>query len=225
MGILRVMIYLIGDIHGDFWSLKNLLHDIPPEATVVQVGDFGIWPALASRWKTVGIDRDVCFIDGNHDYIPWLDANSPEPVEIWPHAIYLPRGHVVEVEGQRWLFSGGSKSIDRLYRRKDSMNHGWFEAEELTSAQAERMIAHGPVDVMITHTPPDSVIRRNFPPGALEAFGHNPEKWIDESARLIEKVWNAVGQPKLFCGHMHKNLTDGQVRILDTNEVLKVGNS
>ena len=217
-------LHIIGDIHGDFWTLKRLLQDIPKNEPVIQVGDLGIWPATAARWKSCAIDRDVHFIDGNHDYIPWLDADSKELIEIWPHAIYVPRGHVVEFDVGKVLFLGGSKSVDRAFRRKDSTDHGWFEAEQLTLNQATRALARvtadGPIDYMITHTPPDSVIRKNFSEEGLKAFGINPKTWVDESARLVEKVWQALGMPQLYCGHMHRKVVEPKVRILDIYEVL-----
>lgn len=220
------MIYLIGDIHGDFRELKLLLDEVPKDATVIQVGDLGVWPFTAPRWKASGIDRDVYFIDGNHDYIPWLDADSPDPVEIWPHAIYVPRGYhcwfPVDGVDKHFLFLGGSKSVDRAWRKRDGIHHGWFDKEQLSLAQAERAMGVGQVDFMITHTPPESVIRQNFSPSGLEQFDIDPLTWVDESAKMVETVWKALGEPRLICGHMHRSLVDGQVRILNTNEVFKL---
>jgi len=221
------MIYLIGDIHGDFFTLKTLLDKIPKEATVVQVGDFGIWPSFAPRWKRAGIDRPVYFIDGNHDYIPWLDAESVDPIEIWPNAIYIPRGYVTsfEVDGvaKKFLFLGGSKSVDRSFRIHQSTDHGWFDEEQLSTEQAELAISRGPVDYMITHTPPGSFTAKVLGLDGLRAFGIDPKKWTDESAQLVEKVWNALEQPVLFCGHIHRSASGPRIRSLDINEVLKVG--
>src|SRR5438045_9265616 len=108
--------YLIGDIHGDFFILKKLLDQIPPDETVIQVGDFGIWPQLAPRWKKAQIERDVHFIDGNHDYIPWLDADATTRIEIWPHAFYVPRGLVFPVDDKQVIFLGGSKFVRCSFR-------------------------------------------------------------------------------------------------------------
>jgi|SRR5439155_5683525 len=214
--------YLIGDIHGDFFTLRDILDKIPPEETVIQVGDLGIWPQLTPRWKRAGIDRDVHFIDGNHDYIPWLDADSPERIEIWPHAFYVPRGLAFPVDDKKVLFLGGSKSVDRAFRTKDSAGYGWFEGEQLTEAQAERAIKAGPVDIIISHTPPDRVIEKEFGRSGLLAFNVNPKTWIDESARLVERVWKELKYPMLYCGHMHQSVTGMDFRILNINEVLEV---
>lgn len=221
------MIYLIGDIHGDFFTLKNLLEQIPKEASVVQVGDFGIWPSFASRWKRAQIDRPVYFIDGNHDYIPWLDAESEDPIEIWPHAIYVPRGYVTsfEVNGveKKFLFLGGSKSVDRSFRIHQSTDHGWFDEEQLSFSQAIRAVEKGPVDYMITHTPPKSFTQKTLGLDGLRAFGHDPKKWVDESADLVEMVWDSLKRPMLYCGHIHRAAKGPNIRSLDINEVVKVG--
>lgn len=211
------MIVVIGDIHGEFWALDALLDRIPANAKVIQLGDFGIWPRKRPEWNGV---RPVYFIDGNHDHIPSLPIRASAPVEVWPNAFYVPRGVVLELDSKRILFCGGSKSLDRAWREKDSEWHGWFEDEQLSDDDVERALtnANGGVDFMVTHTPPDSVIRRNFHPNGLRSFGHDPATWVDESARNVERLWNAVGQPPLYCGHMHRSVVDGNVRILNINE-------
>lgn len=209
------MIAFIGDIHGEFWALEAILARLP-ECPVIQVGDFGIWPWTRERWSTT---RPVYFVDGNHDHIPSLSIHGTEPTEVWPGAIYVPRGVVLTLDGKRVLFCGGSKSVDRARRVRGSSQHGWFEDEQLSDEDIARACAVGSVDVMVTHAPPDSVIRRNFHPDGLRSFGHDPDKWQDESALGIERIWEAVGRPPLICGHMHRSVTDGPVRILDINEV------
>lgn len=215
------MIVFIGDIHGEFYVLEHLLAKLPEDIPVVQVGDFGVWPRKRNEWPNLG--RAIYFIDGNHDHIPSLPIHGTEPVEVWPGAIYVPRGLVLELAGKRVLFCGGSKSVDRAWRVKDSEKHGWFEEEQLSAADVERAIGHvKPIDLMVTHTPPDEVIRRNFSPDGLRHFGHDPDVWVDESARAIEFIWKQYDKPQLVCGHMHQSVTDGPVRILDINEAWNI---
>jgi UDP-2,3-diacylglucosamine pyrophosphatase LpxH len=211
---------IIGDIHGDFHVLEPIIFKFPDQV-IIQVGDFGFWPLFKPRWS--GPFTPIYFIDGNHDYIPGLPINGEGPEEVWPGAIYVPRGVVLELEGKRVLFLGGSKSVDRAWRVKDSINHGWFEDEQLNEAQVQRALANGPVDLMITHTPPDFLIRSQFSPMGLRSFGHDPDKWIDESSRNVERVWRELGEPMLFCGHMHRSVIHPKIRILDINEVVEYG--
>lgn len=210
---------IIGDIHGQFNVLEPIISK-NPDAVIIQVGDFGFWPILRQAWP--GLLKPIYFIDGNHDYIPGLSIDAEEPKEVWPGAIYVPRGVVLELEGKRVLFLGGSKSVDRNFRKEGSINHGWFRTEQLTEAQAERALANYPVDLMITHTPPDFLIREQFSPEGLKWFGLDPNTWVDESSRLVEKVWKGLGEPQLYCGHMHRSVIHSKIRILEINEMVNV---
>jgi|SRR5882724_11123736 len=206
---------LIGDIHGEFWVLHKLLEKIPPEVPVIQVGDFGIWPYKLKEWTDPG--REIMFLDGNHD-AP-MDLVPGE----WVNGRHLPRGTVLEFEGKLVLTCGGATSVDRAWRpHRNLRSHGWFEEEVVTDADvatALKNVDGRPVALMVTHTPPESVIRRNFGPDGLRQFGHDPAVWKDQSALNIEKLWDAVGNPPLVCGHMHRSVHDGKVTMLDINEV------
>jgi len=210
---------ILGDIHGRFSVLDPIISN-NPDTVIIQVGDFGFWPILRPAWFCPL--KSIYFIDGNHDYIPGLSIDAKEPEEVWPGAIYIPRGVVLELEGKRVLFLGGSKSVDRTFRKEGSVNHGWFRTEQLTEAQAERALANGPVDLMITHTPPDFLIREQFSTEGLRRFGVDPDTWIDESSRLVEKVWRGLGEPQLYCGHMHRSVIHPKIRILEINEMVNI---
>src|SRR5438067_1433611 len=45
---------LIGDIHGELRALQDLLKRVPPDAPVIQVGDFGSWPHKPRAWVDPG---------------------------------------------------------------------------------------------------------------------------------------------------------------------------
>ena len=212
-------LFCVGDLHGEFQALEALALTAAPDDIIIQVGDFGIWPYTQARWQ---LSRDVYFVDGNHDHIPSLPLHALAPVEVWPHAWYVPRGVVLNLLGRRVLFCGGSKSLDRAWRPKNSTQHGWFEEEQLTMndvARAREHVGAEVIDLMITHAPPDSVIRHNFSEEGLRFFGHNPKQWVDESARLVEELWLTIGKPPLVCGHMHRSVADNGCTILDINEV------
>jgi hypothetical protein len=80
----------------------------------------------------------------------------------------------------------------------------------------------GGVDLMVTHTPPDWMIRKHFSPDGLRSFGIDPETWRDLSAEAVEQVWRELNEPPLVCGHMHRSVKDGKCRILDINEVMVI---
>lgn len=210
-------ITLVGDIHGGFRFLANVAKETPLDVPIIQVGDFGFWPQIQRRY--VVPENPVYFIDGNHDCIPALhgDVRFGKPVELWPHAVYVPRGTVLELAGKRVLFLGGATSVDRSLRAKDIGLNAWFEDEVLDERSVEIALenAKGKVDLMVTHTAPRYLIDKcfGFPRG-----WNLPVDWTDPSTERIERVWKALDCPPLVCGHMHASVRDGVVRMLDINE-------
>ena len=217
------MIVLLGDIHGDFLYLPTLLKGVPKDATIIQVGDFGFWPNLyrghyADGWKKYWPQCEwegkFYFIDGNHESHPDL-TNLSEVTEVWPGANFIPRGHVMEIDGLTIGFMGGAASIDSLYRTE---GHDWFPEEVIAQEQFERLYNQDiELDLLVTHTAPQSIINANFDTNVHLQFGQ-PDNWYDPSAGLVQKLYEKFDCP-LVCGHFHKHLIDGHCRILDINEV------
>lgn len=216
------MIVLVGDIHGFYKVVADTAKKYP-YAEIIQVGDFGFWPGLRERYTPP--PRKIYFIDGNHDDIGALVGLSPfeweNPVEIWPNAMYVPRGTVMELDGKTILFMGGAKSIDRAWRRKNSGVNAWFEDEVIRPRDQLHAVlsANGKkIDLMVTHTPPQWMVDKYF--GVPGAEWGLPADWSDISAKYVEDLWKAVDCPPLVCGHMHRAVEDGVCRILDINEVM-----
>jgi len=86
------MITFFGDVHGHWPIFVDLLKKVPEDHVVIQVGDIGIWPPY---WDTIDLPRKVYFIDGNHEYFPYLNGII-EVKEIRPNLFYVPRGTVME---------------------------------------------------------------------------------------------------------------------------------
>jgi len=211
---------LVGDIHGDFNVLDKVSHKHMTD-TVIQVGDIGFWPQLEDKWiqETLMSHVKFYFIEGNHDWLPPLINHSSEGIrEVWPKLKYVPRGTVLTLEGYRIGFLGGAKSIDRAWRVQDSVDHGWFESEQVTDSEVDLLIAQDP-DIYITHAAPASVVARNFNPEVpSKMFRH--KNWIDETAIRLDKIANTC--KPMYCGHMHKSVKDGNVTILAINEILVI---
>jgi hypothetical protein len=51
-----------------------------------------------------------------------------------------------------------------------------------------------------------------------------PRGWEDIAAFHVQKVWEAVGKPPLYCGHMHpeKWVAADNCKVLGINEVAYV---
>lgn len=214
-------IVLVGDLHGNLGkSFKDFLTKVPQDAFVIQVGDFGLWPFD----REINFPRPVYFIEGNHEHFPSLlrlnggTLQGDVPVEIQPNLFFCPRGSVLEAHGWKIGFLGGADSIDFKYR-KNGVDI-WLE-EEISELDVKRWVDNGPYDMVITHTPPQGFIDKNFDPRGPLGFGLE-YGWKGTSAPRLEKGWDKLGQPPLFCGHMHSKRDDGLVRVLDIGEILTI---
>jgi len=215
------MIVFIGDLHGGFEWLPNILKHVPKDATLIQVGDFGFWPGHPQThwekvWPRLGFEKPMYVIDGNHEHFPMLRGIT-EPTEIWKGLIYVPRGNVLDLEGYKVGFMGGGASLDGIFRQK---NRDWFDDEQITDAQFERLNSADHVDILVTHVPPHSVTRSHFlhPSVAFPSWELSKD-WRDPSQDKVEQLWLKFGKPTLICGHMHRSLVYETVRLLNINEV------
>lgn len=204
------MITVFGDVHGHIPIFRDMIKKVPEDHTIIQVGDMGIWPNSIRQFE-LGFPRPVYFIDGNHEFFPYLNGIS-EIREIHPNLFYVPRGTVTELDGRKILFLGGAESPDKQWR---TPGVSWFPEESITQADLYRIPEDvETVDLMITHTPPYSVIHH------LKG-GDTPDHW-NRSSKVVESVWTGLDKPPLVCGHMHFRKTVGVVEILPELGTLEI---
>lgn len=208
------MIIIIGDIHGDFEILRQLRNRIDNSLpiTIIQIGDFGFYPHCIEQWPKK-YPWPVYAIDGNHEHFPML-RKYEQVEEVAYNLFYVPRGSVLNIEGYEIGFLGGGHSIDKAWRKEGV---DWFKDEEITNEQIEKLVGKQ-LDILITHNPPARVMKRNFPPLVLRNWGL-PMDWKDTCSVMVDNLWKSLGEPLMFCGHMHQSVVDGNCRILDINEV------
>jgi predicted phosphodiesterase len=223
------MILLLGDIHGDFFVLKDAIEKAEKvEATcLIQVGDFGLF-------QRNGIDTGfhrickqakvpVYFIDGNHDDCSrWTELT--EVTRIWDDAnlFYVPRGTVMEIDGRTIAFMGGAGSIDKHTRLRNGWH--WDEKENISPEEVLRLMDNvkgKTLDMLLTHCPPNSVIEEHFDPRQKLWFGVDLD-WKDHNQDIIENIWKALDFPMIYSGHMHRRVVGDSHRILDINELVEV---
>lgn len=170
---------------------------------VVQVGDLA-WhprrPLPTPPWP-------IYFVDGNHDHVPSLLAHE-EPTEVAPNWIYCPRGTVLQLGGLRVGFLGGGTSI---YVAARTRGVDWWPEEEVSPSHARRLLGRR-IDVLVTHTPPASVVQKVL--GVPEP---------DYSSVVVEEIWNDLGRPRLVCGHLHQSAEIDGVTVLGELEARRVG--
>lgn len=218
-------VWAIGDIHGDWTRLWDLLRLLNPQdrGVIVQVGDLALCDAFIQAYEQRApvLLRNVhtYVIEGNHEYFPFF-RDRDKPWEMARGLTYMPRGSVLKIGRKRIGFLGGGFSIDHMYR---TPNHKWYwpDDEEVTTRDIAKFDKVDHLDLLVTHTPPQSVIERNFDRRILNSFGYHPE-WVDSSAVLVDFLWQRLRFPKLVCGHMHKAVRDGNCRILAEGEMVNL---
>lgn len=218
------MIYMMGDIHGNLGRLLWLKDHVQPEDTVIQVGDFGVYDYFINKLKhrfPNGFPCRLLFIDGNHeDFRIIRNWSKTELTEIHKNFFYVPRGYVMEIEGELFGFLGGADSVDKAWR---TVEVDWFADERVAQEDVDLLIQNigdRTLDVLVTHAVAPFVISANFPP-LKEADWGLPLGWIDESGWKVSKAYWAIKPIKHYCGHMHKAVLHANVRILNIDEVLQ----
>lgn len=121
------MIYLTGDLHGDFLEFKrrrNLLRSIiKPEDYLIVLGDFQ-FVDFKEKGKEKHLDEmsrmkfTILFLDGNHDNHKILNSY---PVTLWnggnvhqirKNIFHLMRGQVFVIDNQTIFVMGGGFSFN-----------------------------------------------------------------------------------------------------------------
>ncbi|MBR3835228.1 MAG: metallophosphoesterase [Clostridia bacterium] len=168
------MIYVTGDMHGDYriFSQKKF-KNIKEGDTLIVCGDFGfIWNGDLKEKKF--LDKlarkkyNICFVDGTHEN---FDLLSQYPVttfaggkahKIRDNIFHLMRGQVFEIEGEHIFAMGGGESPDKDLRYG---NDNWSDAEIPTREEMREGATNlekykFKVDYVITHEPAQKI--KNF---------------------------------------------------------------
>jgi Icc-related predicted phosphoesterase len=225
------MILLLGDIHGDYKALERAIEKAHQEGAVaiVQVGDFGLFRSYGmaneTHFYTVAKASNIpiYFIDGNHDDCDrWCDYT--EVTRVWPDAnlFYVPRGTVMELDNRTIAFMGGAASIDKSWRLQDGAH--WTDKENIRVEEKLRLYENAKdkkIDIFITHCPPNSVIEKHFNPMDKLFFGV-PLEWVDVNQLLIQEMWDYLGNPQIYSGHLHQNIDVENYTIININHVMMV---
>jgi len=206
-------VLLAGDWHGNLgWALRVVDYAAEQGAhTIVHVGDFGIWQGISGMKYLRRLDQRLTerglrlvFVDGNHenhDLLATYPVGADGTTPITATIRHLPRGHRWVWHGHIWLALGGATSLDRDIRVPWV---DWWPGEAITAAQAARVIADGPVDIMLCHDAPAGV------PRLEQRLGPNPQGFPADALRtahqhrmLLRAVVDAVRPCQLWHGHYH----------------------
>jgi len=198
------MIKLVGDIHAEYGRFIDDVRKVPEDQEIIQVGDFGFWPSYQDLWERPR-EKPVYVIDGNHEWFPIFEGiTEPTELELYPGVIYVPRGTVMEIDGVRVGFLGGASSVDKAYR---TPGWDWFAEENIRYHEVDQLLANGPVDLLVTHSPSAGFIMKWFDRRTLERYGLG-SRWRDTNAFMVDEAWKSLGCPVHVFGHMHRSIHD-----------------
>lgn len=175
---------LLGDIHGKYKRMHEVIREKDKHEYIVALGDIGF------SFETLdNVDpKKFVIVGGNHE-------NYDKIVNI-PH--YLgDYGYVNNFNGIDFFFFRGAYSIDRQYR---TIGIDWWEQEQLKIEdfmKARELYRQIKPDVVLTHDCPQSLYSYLLPPDAK--IYENITSWA------LEELFN-IHQPKFWrFGHFHKS--------------------
>lgn len=148
-------VYIIGDIHGQFDRLKNLIfQNNIKDCIIICVGDFGV--GFKKHISNIADCQDlndffgkrgVVFMSvrGNHENPAYF--NDPDTRIDLSNFKLLPDYHTEIINGEKFLFVGGAISVDRIMRLP---NISYWEDEAFVLDENLAVKC----DVLISHSAP-----------------------------------------------------------------------
>lgn len=215
-------VFIRGDTHGSFEWLplfceenQTTYNDI-----IIITGDHGFLYYGENNWREKNIKKIVkkCKITllclrGNHDDRPKNRKNmkfiilEDDPIvpsgyyyeEEYPNIWYVADGSTLTINNKRFLFIGGSASVDKEWR----LLMGWryFKDEELTREEFFNIldkIDHHCFDYVITHTCPEA-----WMPTDLFMKGVDQSKISRQTEEFLTTVSEIIDFKEYWFGHFH----------------------
>lgn len=214
------MIYITGDIHGDFRDLIALDETLgfTEDDLIIILGDVGANYYLHGRdrqtkKRAARVAATFLCIHGNHEARPQSlpDLYHEQPwrggsvfvEDAWPNLLFAKDGEVYDLDGFKAIAIGGAYSIDRDWRVREGIP--WFPDEQpdddvKRQVEAALDARDWKVDVVLSHTCPAKYtpVEAYFQGIDQSRVDKSTEDWLDSiEDRLDYQRW--------YCGHWHIN--------------------
>lgn len=155
-------LFSLGDIHGKFPQLVDVLRSLPVGATIVAVGDIGIGfpdsntPSCLDAVDAVAIERNqkLWLMRGNHDD-PAIWKTHRREWNSHLKNVRIPEDvHRMKVGNVHAIMVGGATSLDRSHPDRIEGRSWW--SNEGVDAEALQKVKHmvefyGKADILLTH--------------------------------------------------------------------------
>jgi hypothetical protein len=208
-----------GDWHGETEWAQQIIRFASQRntSTLVQLGDFGIWPEAGGPKyvRKVNLaceknDVDLIVVPGNHENYDRLDkleidSNGWMVNPEWSRIKFAQRGHVWQLPNGMWAAAlGGGGSIDRNLRVEGKT---WWAAEAITMGNVESLMSNltaagdPQIDVMFTHECPAGVYRPSK--GHAVWITSEVEYYCYQQRIILREAVDRVNPSSLYHGHWH----------------------
>lgn len=219
-------IFVLGDIHGEFAYLCDVIRELPPGSLLIQLGDFGLGFKSEVRdlqelqWiNNALIEKDVNLfvIRGNHCKKEYWNKNLE-----YSNLKLIKDYTQLTINGKKCLFVGGAISVDR-FGRKFGVDY-WLN-EGVTYLNKEELEKIGKIDYLFIHSAPDFCFPRGYDAPIVTGWAKYDKTLIrdlKEEREYLSYLTKVISPNKVWYGHFHSSKTeiiDGcEYNLLDINE-------
>ena len=211
------MIYLTGDIHGDFDRVFDFCadNDTTIDDVLIILGDAGINFFLDERdyelkKELSTLEVTLLCIHGNHEERPFMIDSYIEMEwrggvvyyeKEFPNLLFAKDGEIYDFDGRKTIAIGGAYSVDKFYRL--SGNYPWFPTEQPSDEikdDVERALDRvgWRVDAVLSHTVPLKYepTEEFLPSIDQSTLDKTTEEWLDS-------IEDKLDYERWYCGHYH----------------------
>lgn len=215
-------VYITGDIHGliddphrfEIWNFPEGA-ELTKDDHLIILGDFGMPFDLLENDRDLQALNDkpwtTLFIDGNHEYFPFLGELEVEQwhggrVQRYPRhksIIHLMRGEVYNIDGHSFFCMGGAASLDKAFQAR---NGTWYKEElpdksEYANAEKNLDECGWEVDFVLSHTCSNRMLEV-----AIGRKGRSGASVImDKLTDYFEDLEDRLDYGRWFFGHFHQD--------------------
>lgn len=201
-------IIFIGDIHGEFSTLRYLIHQQQIRDTIfIQVGDFGIGFASNRQGDIESLNRcldkfncELLAIRGNHDNPAYFTNSHPYDCSL---ITFVEDYTVKTINGLKFLFVGGAVSVDRCNR---VLNESYWLTEEFELKLDK--LTEKEFDVVVTHTIPAQsglFLEKKNIRYWLNLEPNTLNESLDRERARISELHDNIKTKLWVCGHFHES--------------------